>query len=104
MKYLKTVAVAAVLVVSLFALPAPTAQALPQGAVYNYFYDADWNLIGEKDILCDGAHYTWGVTSGAAHMDGYSESCSTGEGTWRCYYWDDQCGCYVETDLSYCGV
>ena len=104
MKLMKSIAAVAAAALLMMLLPAPTAHALPQGAVYNYYYDADWNLIGEKDILCSGAHYTWGVTTGAAHMSGYSESCSTGQGQWRCYYWDDGCGCYVEVDLTYCGV
>ena len=101
---MKTTAFTLAAAFAVFLLCAPTAHALPQGAVYNYFYDANWELIGEKDILCDGSHYTWGVTSGAAHMTGYSEPCSTGGGTWHCYYWDSECGCYVEDDLAHCGV
>jgi hypothetical protein len=103
MKRAGLAAMAASLLLLSIVMPLPV-QALPQNEVDNYFYDADWNQIGEKDILCDGYHYTWGVTSGAAHMTGYTQSCSTGGGSWGCYYWDDQCGCYVQTDLTYCGL
>jgi hypothetical protein len=102
MQKLRIIAVGVVLLAALFAVP--VAQALPQGAVYNSYYDANWNQIGEKDILCDGYHDTWGVTTGAAHQTGYTEPCGGGNGTWHCYYWDNACGCYVEDDLAHCGL
>ena len=94
MKKLGIAAVAALLLSLSFATR--PVQALPQNEVNNYYYDADWNLVGEKDILCSGAHYTWGITTGTAHMSSLSSSCSVGGGYWRCYHWDEACVCYVE--------
>jgi hypothetical protein len=93
----------ALLVVTLFVV-APSAQALPQNWTHTQYFDENWDLIGEKEITCSGYHSSWGVTTGAAHITGYEEPCSGGSGTWHCYYLDDECGCYVEVDLIYCGV
>lgn len=100
----KILGTAAALLMLMTVFAAPPTYAQPQNEVQNYYYDADWNLIGERWILCDGSRYTWGVTSGAAHRTTYSESCSNNQGTWRCYYWDNSCLCWVETDLAYCGL
>jgi hypothetical protein len=102
MHNLRLITAAVALSIALFATS--SAYALPANAVYNSYYDANWNQIGEKDILCNGYHDTWGVTTGAAHVTGYTEPCGGGAGSWHCYYWDDECGCYVEVDLAYCGV
>lgn len=93
--------VSVVLLVTLLAMP--ISYALPQTAVYNNYYDASWNQIGEKDISCDGSHYEWGQTLFAAHVIGQSLPCAGGDTTYSCSYWDYGCGCYVGVDLSYCG-
>jgi hypothetical protein len=102
MNRIRTAAMA-VLFLSLSFVASPV-KALPSGEVDNYFWDANWNMIGEKDILCDGTHYTWGVTTAAPHRTTLSSSCDTGGGTWGCFYWDSGCSCYVQTDLAYCGL
>ncbi len=102
MKRFRIVAsVSVVLLVTLFAMP--VSYALPQTAVYNNYYDADWNQIGEKDISCDGSHYQWGQTLYAAHVSGQSMACATGDWSYSCSYWDYGCDCYQPTDLFYCG-
>jgi len=57
MKRIRIAAMAALLLsVSFVVKPV---KALPTAEVDNYYWDASWNLIGEKDIFCDGTHYTW---------------------------------------------
>jgi hypothetical protein len=102
MKSLKFLAsVSVVLLLTLFVVP--VGYALPQTGVYNTYYDADWNQIGEKDISCDGGRYVEGQTLYAAHVSGYSLPCAGGDYTYFCEYWDYGVGGYVYVDLSYCG-
>jgi hypothetical protein len=96
-------AVMIVLLLSLSLVMSPV-KALPGAEVDNTYYDDSFNLIGEKDILCSGAHYTWGNTTTAAHRSSYSESCDTGSGGWACYRYDSSCSCYVSDDLAHCGL
>lgn len=105
MKRVKTLGLMTVLLLTLLAVP--VSQALPGGEVENFYYDANMNWIGEKDILCGGYHYTWGVTTaagGAVFRSTNSSSCETGEGGWVCALWDDDCVCWTTTDLTYCGL
>lgn len=100
MPRIKMFATAAVLLMTLFALPA--AHALPGAEVDNTYYDADLNIVGEKDILCDGTHYTWGITNGTAFMSSMSSSCDSGFGTTGCYQWD--VNGYTQVPLAHCGL
>lgn len=104
MKRVKTLGLIVVLLLTLLAVP--VSQALPGSEVENFYYDANMNLIGEKDILCGGYHYTWGITTGpqAVYRATNTSSCETGSGTWGCYYFDPDCVCWVSVDLTYCGV
>jgi hypothetical protein len=79
-------------------------KALPANEVDNSYYDANWNLVGEHDIYCDGSHFEWGLNSGTAHRSTDTLSCSSSGSTANCYYWDSACGCYVLDYMSHCGV
>ena len=100
MTRIKLFATAVVLLTTLFAMP--IAHALPNGEVDNTYYDADLNMVGEKDILCDGSHYTWGITTGTAFRSTLSASCDSGFGVTGCYAWG--VNGYTQVDLSHCGL
>jgi hypothetical protein len=97
------IAAVATLLLSMSFVVSPV-KALPSSEVDNYYYDANWNWVGEHDILCDGTHYVWGITTGTAHRTTLTTRCDSGGGAWGCFYWDSSCGCYVQTDLTYCGL
>jgi hypothetical protein len=71
-------AASVVLLAASFVLTAPrTASALPaQSCFCTYYSDASHTTeVGERDIFCSGARYSWGTTSAYPLCD--CESCSS---------------------------
>ena len=97
------IAAVATLLLSMSFLVSPV-KALPANEVDESFYDANWNLVGEHDIYCDGSHFQWGLNSGTAHRATTTMSCSSGSSGVNCYYWDPDCGCYVLDIPAHCGL
>lgn len=70
--------------------------ALPGSDVDNLWFDQNFGVIGEHEILCDGTHYVWGQQSGVFRSV-LTESCDTGSYAKTCSYYDST---YGWTDYS----
>ena len=65
--------------------------ALPGADVDTLYYDQNFGVIGEHEIICSGAHYIWGQQSGVFRSQ-LSESCDTGAYSKQCWWMSECCG------------
>lgn len=87
------------------ALPA---QALPRDFVEIYYYDCDWNLVGEEYRDCSGTWYSNGNPSAGRYREIMTDPCSgfgtpqywveelVWGGTWGAYDGNESSVCYCE--------
>jgi hypothetical protein len=85
MKKLKRLLQISVTVALLMAMP--PLFALPGNDIDNLYYTSNegGELVGEREILCDGTHYNWGVTTNYRSTTTFS--CQGGTEPFTTCYW-----------------
>jgi hypothetical protein len=86
----------------LFTSGGHTASALPKGGSDIYYYDANWNLIGERYQDCSGGITMWGTKDGVVYEYADTWDCTGGTpGENGCCYTDPQGNCIGTVNCNY---